>query len=919
MKHLFILLCYLMNAMLLAAQQFTVTLIPSYDKLPVSGVNCLMQDREGYMWYGTNQAGLCRDDGYQIVSFGYNAAPEVLHNSDVLCMLDDGNCNIWFGTREGLYILDKHTYQIHLANTELSTRRITDVAKDPDGSVWAISSSYIFQISADGKLHGSYNSLHDGSPRTTNDILVDSKAAIWVAQWKGELLRKRKSETDFSPVQGLSGLHAFCMAEDTLNHCYYVGTWGNGIYRIESDGQTVTPTEVTHGNISSILIDTRRNILWATTYNEGVHCYAIDGGLLHERHTRFDDQLHMPMVVGNIISDRFQNPWVPGYSVKTFAICYSNNQIDSRKFAKEENQFGLPVIKTAVDQDAGGWLYRENGGVMYYDFNTDKSEKLTMCSDTAVISPAPDGAVFVVNKDRNLWHISREASSFKQKRIGSFPFNANCMHFSETDSILYIGGRNGSFAVSKHLAPPIIIQDSLGWIFNMCESACKKYIYLLTYTKGILCYNKQTGTFRQLVPNDYKFSDIAVSPAGTLWATSNTGKVYRFIDENIEPCSSYDTPGGEAIVDILFDEIGHLWLMSRSFIREIETTTGAYRTVYANDNQLGMQTFESACTSQGGVTVAGVGGIARIRSSANLSETSSHVRIAISEYTYGGKRFITRYGQRTIEIPADSSDFITLSLTSFDYLKAANNEFRFRIDGLNRDWVKLKRGENEIQIQGLQRGTYTIQVMATDGFDKWSCPVELITINRLPAWWESWWAYTLYTVCILLMIYGVLRFNRKMQERRLRFEHLLSLYNNLKLEVEMQEHMETETAEQKEQTPPEEKEENHNELSYLDRQLLKRAIQAVENNVSNELYSVDDFASDMCMSRMTLYRKLYAVTGQTPSDLIRSYRLDQAVKLLQTTDLSVVEISERVGFASARYFSTCFKKKYGVLPKDFRK
>ena len=257
-----------------------------------------------------------------------------------------------------------------------------------------------------------------------------------------------------------------------------------------------------------------------------------------------------------------------------------------------------------------------------------------------------------------------------------------------------------------------------------------------------------------------------------------------------------------------------------------------------------------------------------------------------------------------------------MSLTNFDYLKAENNEFQFKIEGLNTEWVKLKRGDNEIQIQKLAKGNYKVWAMATDGFGNWSEPVELMTIRRLPAWWESWWAYILYTLLILLLIYGWWRFNREMQERRLRFENLLSVYHELEKKVKKYEN----DSAQDETTADtaDEMDENNDEAPFFDNELIDRAISTIEKNVSNENYSVDEFARDMFMSRMTLYRKIYAALGQTPSELIRSYRLDKASKLLKSTNLSVIDISERVGFSSSRYFSVCFKKKYGVLPKDFR-
>ena len=919
-KYNLMLMCLLLWVAGLRAQQYTITLVSSSDRLPVSGVNCLMQDDEGYMWYGANQAGLCRDDSYQIMTFGFSSAPEIMHNSDVLCMVDGGDQRIWFGTREGLYVLDKKTYRITAANPETNTMRISDIAKAQDGSIWALSSAYIIHLSQQGEILRIHDSMQDGSPRTANTVYVDNGGNVWVAQWKGELLRKGSGEKDFRVVKEFSGLDAFCMVQDTLSGCYYVGTWGKGIYKIAPDCKTIAPTGIDTGNVLSMLIDTKRNVLWTTTYNQGVHCYRIQEDGLQEVSSRLDWMLHMPMVVGRVINDRFHNQWIPGHSVKTFAICHSNNRIDSRKLVGDENVFGMPVITDVIDAGTHAWLLRENGGVLYYDLERDKVEKLTFCSDTALIMSAPDGCAFIVNKDRRLWWVAKKDGGFDSKNVGRLSFNANTVLYTEADSMMYIGGKDGSLAVSKNWDNPVKIADSLGWVYKICESVDMRSIYILTYTKGLLCMDKTTGSIDTLVHNDYKFSDIAVSRSGSLWLTSYVGKVYRLEADHLKEYPDFATANGESILSVVFDELGHMWLLSKVFVREIDVETGAYRTIYANDNQLGMHTFEGISVSEGGVTIAGVGGIARVRSSSNLNEPSTKVRVAVSEYAYGGKRFITTYNQREITIPADSSDFVTLSLTNFDYLKAANNEFKFKIEGLNRGWVNLKRGENELQIQYLAKGTYKVLVMGTDGFGNWSAPMEVMTIRRLPAWWESWWAYTVYVILALLSAYYAWFLNRRINERRLRFDNLLSLYNELKKKVEQADEATAEEGSETESLDdqPVDQKEEKNLLTMFESRMLEKAIAAIEKNVDNESYSVDDFASDMCMSRMTLYRKIYAVTGQTPSDLIRSYRLDKAAKLLQTSDASITEISEKVGFSSARYFSTCFKKKYGVMPREFR-
>ena len=102
----------------------------------------------------------------------------------------------------------------------------------------------------------------------------------------------------------------------------------------------------------------------------------------------------------------------------------------------------------------------------------------------------------------------------------------------------------------------------------------------------------------------------------------------------------------------------------------------------------------------------------------------------------------------------------------------------------------------------------------------------------------------------------------------------------------------------------------------IDEQLLKKALQCVENNIDNSAYTVEQFSKDMCMDRTGLYRKLTALSGLTPSAFIRSIRLKHAVRLLEQ-GMSVAEVTDRIGFGTTGYFSKCFQEEFGVKPSQY--
>ena len=73
------------------------------------------------------------------------------------------------------------------------------------------------------------------------------------------------------------------------------------------------------------------------------------------------------------------------------------------------------------------------------------------------------------------------------------------------------------------------------------------------------------------------------------------------------------------------------------------------------------------------------------------------------------------------------------------------------------------------------------------------------------------------------------------------------------------------------------------------------------------------------MSRSQVFRKVKALTGQSPSVFVRAVRLERAKELLQTTDLNVTEVAYEVGFSTPAYFSDAFLEAFGVRPSEFRR
>ena len=103
----------------------------------------------------------------------------------------------------------------------------------------------------------------------------------------------------------------------------------------------------------------------------------------------------------------------------------------------------------------------------------------------------------------------------------------------------------------------------------------------------------------------------------------------------------------------------------------------------------------------------------------------------------------------------------------------------------------------------------------------------------------------------------------------------------------------------------------------LDNRFIREITQRLEENLTDSEYSIDHLCKDMALSRSSFYNKIKALTNQSPNDFIRIFRLNKAAQLLRSGVHNVNEVAYATGFSDVKYFSTIFKKHYGVSPSKY--
>ncbi|MCK4345541.1 MAG: tetratricopeptide repeat protein [Bacteroidales bacterium] len=108
-------------------------------------------------------------------------------------------------------------------------------------------------------------------------------------------------------------------------------------------------------------------------------------------------------------------------------------------------------------------------------------------------------------------------------------------------------------------------------------------------------------------------------------------------------------------------------------------------------------------------------------------------------------------------------------------------------------------------------------------------------------------------------------------------------------------------------------------ITSADEKFLQRAMAIVEDHMADFEFEVRKFQDEIGMSRMQLFRKLKALTDQTPTEFIRTFRLKRAAKLIEQKFGNIAQITFEVGFNNLSYFAKCFKELYGVTPSEYGK
>jgi len=784
-------------------------------------VMTIAQDHKGFMWFGA-QEGLHRFDGYQLVSFHYDASlPNSLSSNVISRILTDKNQQLWVGTRGGGINLYRE-----------KTQDFTHITSKTQGSA----------LTND----------------TINTLFEDSSGNIWVgtenglnilSQHQGKWLVKQIYQELGNP-RSLSHNTIHAITESSENQIW-VGTNGGGISVFDLQGNFIKV--VKHGDnnsnnytnkyVNTLYTDIDGNI-WIGTVSQGVLKYiSKENDFIHYLSDSDDDSTINSNTIHHIYQDSGQNIWISTddglsiyhYKSKQFtqykdtpnnAYSLSNDYIitafeDKNRMMwigtltgvnrwdpamttfSQYNGKNNPDLKSRnitsfVEMDSNSTIFSTYSGGIYQILHSNN--KVTRIDFNDYFANLRIMTMFVDGDD--LWIGTRASGLYKanltSKQVIKFSHDAQDIHSLSADGVTdIIKDRQGNLWIStfhnglnkynqaghftryaqNKITPEL--GPSNNSILHLLEDE-QGIIWLATYGGGVNRFDPKSDTFIQIMSNKNQpnsiSSDLAwymlLDESGNLWVSTQAAGLNKLSYENRVKqkfeFKLFDTKDGmksQTVYGMVQDTFGDIWLSSNKGVSRYSPETESFKHFDLSHGLVDLDyNHGSIFKGSNNMIYFGAGkGFSTV-----LPDNSHHTLLAPEVRLTNVFKLNEpiNFDNTLTELSAlelqHTDQLVSFEYVGLNYANPESTRYKYRLLGFDQEWIDAGKSRRATYTN-LPAGTYQLQVIAGNSDNIWSEPSLSLNIVVQPAPWNTWWAYLLYamTVALALLVYS--RFlNRKL-------------------------------------------------------------------------------------------------------------------------------------------------------------
>jgi len=742
--------------------------------LSYNQVNVVYEDRSGVIWVGTFNGGLNRYvlKKNQFVRYRFSPTDTTTLSSDLInCLVEDRSGSLWIGTEFGLNRMmpgsklgDPPVFGRYLhspANPHsISDNAVRTLCLDSSGTLWIGTQNGLTSLAEDEAhqqtprftryLNDPRNlkSLSDNSVRS---LYVDHSGTLWVGTDNGlnrlvpgngdaESASFRRYVNVPGNPKSLSNNEIYALLEDNSG-MLWVGTDGGGLNRFDPTTETFTrylndmrdPNSLSYNEIRSIYQD-RSGILWVGTYGGGVN--KLDLGRKQFHHYKPDPNNPNSLnqeIVWCIYEDSTGILWIGTHGGGLNKFDRKNNRFTHyRAIPSDPSTLSSDIVRLVIGDPSGDlWIGTHGGGICRFNPRTERFIRYRYDPRDSTSLSHDDIRALYLDENRVLW-IGTQGGGLDR-------LDTKSLDRTRSRFVRYLPIPGDSASLSSRFIRAIY-EDRSGMF------------WIGTQGGGLTRFDRQTGTFAQFradptklyrVGNDFVFT-IHEDKEGILWLGTWGGGLNRF-DQTTGKFTYFTHKDGlpsDAIYGILEDSRGHLWFSSNMGLSRFDPRTGHIKNYNVRD---GLQSNEFNGGSffkspSGEMFFGGINGFNAFFPE-QIRDNPFIPPIVITSFRKLNKEVkFDRPISEVEEITLSHRDyFFSFEFAALDYTVPEKNQYAYKMEGLDDDWITTSSSKRFAQYTTLRPGSYTFRVKGSNNDGVWNEAGASVRIIITPPFWETWW------------------------------------------------------------------------------------------------------------------------------------------------------------------------------------
>lgn len=751
------------------------------DGLPSNAVRSVVQGSKGYMWFGTDN-GLCRFDGYDVKTY-YNPFTTVDQFVSALTACEEG---LLVGCNNGAYLFCNATDRFQKLSDKI-TAPVFNFSLDGDQNIW---------ISTNGQGVFRYNrtthELHQYPMKNiqgkVQSTLVDANNQVWMLCNHGEAsiyhLNKSTDQFEAFPLKGDATMfHGMAMLAAPDGNLY-VGTWENGLYKLNADGSA---EQLISGTLSNAVHHIHQ------LYNNGNKYILIasDDGLVQ-------------------------------YDIQNRSWSMLSEVNDPSRSTNERFVYGI-----AGDNEGGIWVTTFYGGVSYLP-STSVEERFRAYSARQGGLRGNVVGRFFEDQQHRIWIATDDAGldcfNPQTNSFVSYPgkaamgkYNVHALFANGND--LWVGTYgNGVIRMNMATGAQQIFQTD-GMVSGSnayCIYRDRKNRLWAASMDGASLFDEGQQKFSKIKSFKSLTIDIKEDSQGNVWFATQGGGLWRLDKNNVWKQYKHAENDSNSLVSdqvncLVIGEKGQLYAATGDGLCEFLPSKGIFRRISIDAPSLD---FASLVISQGVMWISTSKGIVKYTPGEPVQLFNKYDGLTCDQFMpnagllasdgriyFGSTRgfncfypYLVKINQvappvaitsvelfgQPIEAGSDqlekslshaaelnlshNENTINISFAALSYVSPEKNQYAYKLEGVDKDWVYTH--EHRANYTNLPAGTYTFLVKATNNDGVWSKNEARLQIVVHPPFWWSLPAKILYLLFIGYAIYWFMQSRLKREKLR---------------------------------------------------------------------------------------------------------------------------------------------------------